>query len=236
MPVVVQLSDTHLTARRGPQDDALDRAVAALGRALAAPPDFVALSGDLADDGSVAALERVAAAVAPLGAPTLAVAGNHDLPGPIDEVFGRPAPVVVEGWRVVPLDTWLPGEIHGAADPDAAARLLDEDRTTPTIAFQHHPPAGPSTHPWFTLRRGPELLAVLAERPNVRALGAGHLHQAFHLDHRHLRLVGAPSTWYAIRHEGERWAKAPSAPIGALVWHLGPSGSVRAELVASGPA
>lgn len=233
--MVVQLSDTHLTARPGPQDDALVRAVAAVARSLDVAPDLVALTGDLADDGSVAALERVAAAVAPLGAPVLAVAGNHDLPGSIEEVLGPSAPVAVGGWRVVPLATWLPHEIHGAADPDAARTALDADATTPTLVVQHHPPLGPSTHPWFTLRRGPELLAVLAERPNVRALGAGHLHQAFHASHRQMLVVGAPSTWYAIRHEERRWAKAPSAPVGGVVWHLDAGGTARAQLVASAP-
>lgn len=233
MTVVVQLSDTHLRRERGPQDEALERAVAAVRRSLGAPPDLVVLSGDVADDGSEEALARVAELVAPLSAPVLALGGNHDLPGSIDAVFGPPEPRLVGGWRVVALDTFVAGEIHGSADPEAARAVLDADRTSPTVVFQHHPPVGPSSHPWFTLRRRAELLEVLAAQPQVRGLGAGHLHQAFHAAIGAVHVVGAPSTWYAIRHEGHRWAKAPSAVIGGVVWQLGDDGRVATSLVAA---
>ena len=231
MAVVVQISDTHLRSRRGAPDDALARAVAGLRRSLAAPPDLVALTGDLADDGSTDALRRVAALVKPLAAPVLALGGNHDRPGSIAEVFGPPAAVTVGAWRVVPLDTWVPNEIYGAADVDAARAALDADPSRSTLVVQHHPPLGPSTHPWFTLRHGDELLALLAERPHVRALGAGRLHQAFHARRRHLLAVGAPSTWYAIRHEADRWSKAPSGLVGSVVWHLDHDGTATARPV-----
>ncbi|HRW38922.1 MAG TPA: metallophosphoesterase [Aquihabitans sp.] len=235
MAVVVQLSDTHLRARVGPEDHALRRAVLAIRRALGVPPDAVALTGDLADDGSVAALERVAAAVAGFDAPIVALAGNHDLDESVERVFGPPGPLAADGWRIVPLATRVPGEVHGAVDVDAARAALADHAGHPTLLLAHHPPLGPSTHPWFTLRHGDGLLELLAERPDVRALGAGHLHQAFHVRRRALLVLGAPSTWYAIRHEGRRWAKAPSAPVGAVVWHLGSDGTARPALVPSLP-
>jgi 3',5'-cyclic AMP phosphodiesterase CpdA len=145
----------------------------------------------------------------------------------VADVFGPPSPVVVDGWCVVPLLTSVPGEIAGRADLARAKTALDGAEITglDVLVALHHPPAGPSTHPWFVLDGADRLLPDLARRPCVRAIATGHLHEAFVVATDGPPVVGAPSTLYAIRHTDDRWEKAPDALVGGTVWTLGPEGA-----------
>lgn len=224
MPTVLQLSDTHL--RQG--DDGPTRRVRATLRTVAATglaPDLVLLTGDLADDASVESCERLAALVSTFGAPVLAVAGNHDDPTAVATVFGPPTPVEVGDGRIVPLETTVAGQVPGAVDAGVAATLLDAGPDRPTLVAMHHPPHGPGHHPEFVLAGAEALCGVLAARPQVQAVASGHLHQAFDQTERGVRVVGAPSTWYAIRHEGIDFSADPAGVVGATVWRLGADGT-----------
>ncbi len=255
---VVQLSDTHLTARPGAGRHGRDpdrRVVAVLSAVRLAlggrSPELVALTGDLTEDGSEAACGRLAGLLAPLGAPVVAVPGNHDLGPEVEAVFGLPTPVELGGWRVVAVSSRLPGRIEGAVDPDAVLGLLGPgpvrpDRPAssggpassgalPTVLALHHPPEGPSGHPWFQLGGASRLLAGLAARPQVRLVLSGHLHQPFEHRRGPLSLLGAPSTLYAIRHEGRLWEPDDTVLCGARLLHLDPGGAWRTELVGIGP-
>jgi len=81
---VAQITDSHLRSDPGAgdysADEMLSRAVALVADAS---PDVLLLTGDIADDGSTEAYERVAQAVSVLGVPVLATAGNHDIPSDV---------------------------------------------------------------------------------------------------------------------------------------------------------
>ena len=103
MVTVLQISDTHFRAEphtpthRDP-DAALSATIAAV-RDLGA--DLVVLTGDLTDDGSLPALERLRDTIGQLSAPILAVAGNHDDAPNVREVFGSVDTVELGAWRVL---------------------------------------------------------------------------------------------------------------------------------------
>lgn len=234
MAIVLQVSDTHLRAHDegGPTSPSSCVAAAlAAARAAGVEPDLIVHTGDLADDGTVAACEGFARLLPSGGPPVLAVAGNHDLPDALAAVFGAAGPVTLGAWRVVPLTTWLSGEIHGALDVPAALALLDEAPDRPTLAVMHHPPDSPSTNPMFGVVGAEAFLAALATRPWVRALATGHLHQDFDRVAGGVRVVGAPSTFYAMEHDGERWRGAADGAVGTRVWELGDDGSFRHRVV-----
>jgi len=258
---VVQLSDTHLRAEPGPGRHGRDpdlRVAAVLSgirRTLGGgSPQLVLLTGDLTDDGSEEACRRLAGLLAGLGAPVVAVPGNHDAGEEVEAVFGRPAPVEIGGWRVVSVSSRLPGRVEGAVDPDAlldALDALDAGETPPTSAFTpgrsapavgmptvlalHHPPEGPSAHPWFQLGGASRLLDGLETRPQVRLVLSGHLHQPFERRRGPLCLLGAPSSLYAIRHEARSWVPDDTVGCGARLLHLDPGGGWWTELVTIGP-
>lgn len=234
---VLQLSDTHLVAEPGgpvhglDPDARLDDVLAAWAASDEAA-DLILLTGDLTDDGSVTACERLAAALGRLDAPVLATAGNHDRPDAVSAVFGSHHVAELDGWRVVAFDTSVPGEIHGAIDVPAALGALDALDARPTVVALHHPPLSRSSHPWFQLHGAEQLLAGLGDRPHVRGVVAGHLHDAVELSSASgVPVLGCPSTLYAITHRGDEMELGSDAPRGARIIELGDDGEMTSRLL-----
>jgi Icc protein len=233
---VLQVSDTHLTASPGERRGGRDPA-ARLGAVVAAwqdrgrRADAVLLTGDITDDASEAGCRRVAVQLARLDAPVLAVGGNHDAGPEITSVFGPARTLEVGGWRLIGVDSQQPGRVEGAVGPAEVLARIDGMDLRPTVLAVHHPPRGVSTHPWFQLEGGDELLDGLALRPQVRLVVSGHLHQPFEDRVGHLALLGAPSTLYALRHDGTAWDKDETVPTGARVLRLGDDGTWASELL-----
>lgn len=234
---VLQLSDTHLPVTPGPSGYGPDADVrlATVLEAWAATgetADLVLLTGDLADDGSRQGCERLAAAVSALGGPVLAIPGNHDRPEVVATTWGAPPVAAVGAWRVVGIDTTIPGEVHGTVDVAAAMALVDATSPHPTLLALHHPPISRSTHDQFRLLGASDLLAALVDRPHVRALVAGHLHDAADLEaDTGLAVLGAPSTLMALTHDGPDMEIAPDAPTGARVLRLADDGTFTSTIL-----
>lgn len=234
MATVLQISDTHLRNEAGATvendpDAALVATIEAVGQVKA---DLVLLTGDLADDGSLAALGRLRDLVEPRAVPVLAVGGNHDEVGNVRAVFGTADMVEVGSWRVLAVESAIPGCIHGAVDVDELTCRLDRLDGRPTLIAIHHPPRSTSTHPWFQLIGAEQMLAALVDRPNVRAVASGHLHEAFRLHAGGLELCGSPSTYYAIEHSGDEYRVVRDGVVGAQVLTLGDGGAFSCEPVA----
>ncbi len=82
---LIHVSDLHCGKR---EDSAVEEALR--GLVSAARPDLVVATGDLAHRGRRAQHERAAVLLRGLGAPVLAVPGNHDLPHTFPARFARP--------------------------------------------------------------------------------------------------------------------------------------------------
>lgn len=231
---LLQISDTHLRVDPsfshrvlGSPDEQLHRSLAAVDLS----PDLVVLSGDLADDGSVEGLLRLRTAIERFDAPVLAVAGNHDRQASVDEVFGPMGPIELGGWRIVPVPTLVEGRDDGRVDATTAAALLDDDRL-PTVVVMHHPPCSNSTHPIFVLEGAETFIDALAARPHVRLILSGHLHEVFELPAGHSTVLGAPSAYYAMHHDGPAFRPVFDEPVGVRIIELGDDGSFAHRVVA----
>ena len=233
MAVVVQISDSHLRAEPNtPVDENPDASLLATFDAVRdVHADLVLLTGDLADDGSLAALDRVRAVADEFASPILAVGGNHDDVANVCTVFGAADTAKVGAWRIVGVDSVIPGEIHGAVDVDELTDRLDRLDDRPTLIAIHHPPRSPSTHPMFQLIGAEQMLAALRARPHVRAVVSGHLHEAFDRSDGSLQLYGAPSSCYAIQHDGDAYETSEDGIVGAQVLTLGDDGSISCKRV-----
>jgi Icc protein len=235
--VVLQLSDTHLRATAGDlvfgrDPDERLTAVLRAWTATGQTADLVLLSGDLADDGSSAGCARLAEAVARVGAPVLAIPGNHDLPEVVAATWGGADVAEVGRWLVVGVDTTVPGEVHGAVDVPAVTARLDALEARPTLLALHHPPISRSTGDQFRLDGADDLLEALARRPAVRAVVAGHLHDAVDLAAPDgLPVLGCPATVVAITHDGDEMEIAPEATTGARVIELHDDGSLTSHIL-----
>jgi predicted phosphodiesterase len=164
----------------------------------AAGVDLAIIKGDIADSGLPDQFEVAAQTFAGFDMPHHAFLGNHDhlalLQGEPVDGYGllgqEPAPRVVEhaGWRLVLLDTNLPGEHHGVFPEERLGWLegvLSETREggEPALLFMHHHPVPPEhaggypnsigLDPQHSLR----LFDVIAQCSQVRGVLVGHTHR-----------------------------------------------------------
>lgn len=205
---ILHLSDTHLMGSETLHSGAVDT-VAAYTFILeafenAGPLDLVVVSGDASDDGSPASYGILRSLTGDFAARHGAVAiyamGNHDERAGFREVLGNghpgevaaspsgfagmDAPVVgfseVAGYRILTLDSSVPGRTHGfldAAQLDWLRLVLAKDSPHGTVLVIHHPPVPPLTalHQGIELINAPALAQAL-EGSDVLAILSGHYH------------------------------------------------------------
>lgn len=194
---ILHLSDTHLVGGTNPLYGAVD-SQAKLAELFARlevsgqKPEAIVFTGDLADKGEPQAYSKLRDIVAPvaarMGARLIWAMGNHDnrenlksaLLGeapdmaPVDRVY------LVNGLRIITLDTTVPGYHHGelsGAQLNWLRNVLKAPAPEGTILAMHHPPV-PSVQDLTVLvelRHQRDLAAVL-EGTDVRSIIAGHLH------------------------------------------------------------
>jgi 3',5'-cyclic-AMP phosphodiesterase len=209
---VIQFTDPHLygseneTLRGIATLPALKSALAdalAYTQASAWPPDALLVTGDLVQDDPTgyAHIRRVFGS---LGMPVLCIPGNHDDPVAMRrELRGEPFTVGgfadFDSWRIVLLDSCLPGSATGRLSEQSLEQLDEALRTADgrhcLVTLHHHPVAMSSR--WLDrvgLENSAEFLKVIDRHQNVRAIVWGHVHQAYEGLRRNVRLLATPST------------------------------------------
>lgn len=238
MATILQLSDTHLVAKRGgpvygkDPDAQLDAALDACAD-QAGTVDLVLVSGDLSDDGSRESYRRLAARLGPIGAPVLAFGGNHDDPVLLARHFDTAATTRLGRWSIVVMDTARPPQTHGTVDIATATTLLATavEPGDPILLAMHHPPISPSTRHAFSLDGAGDLIDLVAATPQVRAIVSGHLHEPFEMSLPNgAPVLGAPSTLTGAVHHGDTYDPGPGAVTGARIVTLNDDGTVTSEV------
>lgn len=163
-------------------------------------PDAVLLTGDLTDLGTPTEMALLSERLAPLTMPIMAVPGNHDRRDTFRETFDLPwASETNLSWtvdigsvRVIGLDTLVANrdqvhsleemEHHGEFDAERADwldRALSEASGRPTLLAMHHPPfvTGIGWMDAMGLRGADRFAEVIANRPHLTRIVAGHLHR-----------------------------------------------------------
>jgi Icc protein len=208
---ILHLSDTHLTRRPGLNEDGVDpreslRRILHDCRELPGV-DAVVVTGDVADDGSpeayADALDLVGAFAGQRRIPAVFSTGNHDERVAFAAVLGsghfdaggrdspehrldsadgaRAAVTLVAGYRIITLDSLVPGKGYGqvsAAQLDWLRDVLAEPAPRGSVLAFHHPPVvvpGVAVQDALGLRNGPDLAATIAGT-DVRVVLCGHFH------------------------------------------------------------
>jgi 3',5'-cyclic AMP phosphodiesterase CpdA len=195
---IAQISDLHikppgsLAYGRVDTAAALERCVAALN-AFRPKPDFVVISGDLADTPTAEEYQYLERLLAPLELPFAGIPGNHDSrelmraafpsaayafpSGPLDQR------VEIAGIDLLLLDSSVPGKPHGVLAASSLQWLeatLATSPDRPALVFLHHPPF--RTGIWHmdrqNLLNAAEFAAIVSRYPRVQRIAAGHVHRA----------------------------------------------------------
>lgn len=155
-------------------------------------PDAIVFTGDLADKGEPAAYRKLRGLVEPfaaqLGAELVWVMGNHDDRAELRKFLLDEAPsmapldrvCMIDGLRIIVLDTSVPGHHHGEIRASQLGWLAEELATPApdgTILALHHPPIPSVLDMAVTVElRDQAALGRVLRGTDVRAILAGHLH------------------------------------------------------------
>lgn len=243
---LLHLSDPHLfeDASRslyGVNTEATFRAT--LARALAGAPaslDAVLVTGDVAEDGCRGTYERFRSAMAGLGVPVLCLPGNHENRDALNSILDQPPLQYcgsrdLPGWRIVMLDSHVPGEDWGRLADTELARLdheLAAAGNRHVLLCLHHQPV-PVGSPWldnYGLRNAEALQALLDRHDGVRGVLFGHVHQAFDRTLRGIRMLSTPATCAQFTPD-TRTCVMDLRPPGFRWLQLMPTGVIETEVV-----
>lgn len=242
---LLHVTDTHLFATRDGRlrgVDTLHSLTAVLDRAARdrRPADAILVTGDIAQDESRGAYLHFRELLAARGLPVWCLPGNHDAPDLMREALAD-APFAVGGamragdWCIVLLDSHRPGEHGGRLTPAELARLrstLEENRDAPVlIALHHHAlPLGSRWLDELRLHDAQDLLGIVDEAPQVRAIVAGHVHQESDIARRGVRYLTTPSTCFQFLPHADEFA-IDTRPPGFRWLDLHADGSFGTEVV-----
>lgn len=160
--------------------------------------DCTIIKGDIADAGLPEQFETAARVFAGFERPHHPFLGNHDhlqrLEGREVDGYGilgaDPAPrhLDLAGWRLILLDTTIPGSHDGAFGPQRREWLADalaesQRLGMPTLLFTHHQPVPPEHRDSYPNSIGMDpddslaLFDLLRHAPHVKGMLIGHTHR-----------------------------------------------------------
>lgn len=205
---IVQLTDSHIFAdaqQRLLGVDTLASLNAVIDQVQLECPnmDLVLATGDITQDAAAQSYRNFIEAVSRIPAPCHWIPGNHDDAVLMAEL-GRAhdlnrAWVDIGAWRVVLLDSSVPGKVHGMLDQ---RQLLQLDEALASagsrhvlVCLHHHPvPIGSDWMEPLGLQNADQLMSRLEADHRVRAVLWGHIHQQLEQQHGTIRLLASPST------------------------------------------
>jgi Icc protein len=175
-----------------------------------------------------------------LGLPVLCLPGNHDVPEAMSrELAGEP--FVLGGfvdlgrWRIVLLDSCIPGAAGGALSAPSLATLEQALATAGTrhcmVCLHHHPV--PMSSRWLDrvgLTNAAEFLHTIDRHRNVRAIVWGHVHQTYDAVRKGVRLLATPSTCAQFLPNADNFTVDPRPPAYRTL-ELRADGSLLTEVV-----
>jgi Icc protein len=222
---IAQISDCHVAAdpdalyRGQNADENLARIVHAVRQWQ---PQLVMVTGDVSEDGSRESYKRTSSLLGRIGAPVMALPGNHDdavlmsryFPaGPWDGPYEKEA----GDWQLVLLDSTMSGQVSGAFSPRELQQLQQtlsgSDKLYRLLALHHQPvPVGAAWIDRYRLESPQQFLRVVDQTAGTRCIAWGHVHHDFRLERKDCLLFGAPSSVANSLPGTERFTLDPSGP------------------------
>jgi len=223
---LLQITDTHLN---GPEEGHLLgmktlhslNCVLDIVRAERPRIDAFLVTGDIAQDGSIRAYERLHKLLEPFHCPSFWLEGNHDNPRSmysvacgtehLERIIRTPK------WQIIMLNTQVPGAVYGRLRNDQLDLLEKALKEKPDlhtlITFHHHPlNMGSEWIDRIGIKNAAEFRGLIAKHPQVRAVLWGHVHQESDQEIDGVRYLSTPSTCVQFSPQTEDFSIDTRAP------------------------
>ena len=197
----------------------------------------VIISGDIAQEPSKKAYQRIAKLLHELPFPCYCLAGNHDKPSYLKTYFNsknlhNTDHLDLDKWRVIFLDTSKSGHPDGHLTEEQLKNLksLLKTKQHVLIAMHHHPI--PINSKWMDdirLQEANSFLQIVNQHQQIKAVIFGHIHQEFDEIHNGTRYLGNISTCIQFTPNKEDMIFSNQTP-GYREINLLPNGTIKTSI------
>jgi 3',5'-cyclic-AMP phosphodiesterase len=224
---IIQLTDLHLFAT--PEQvlanlqtaDSFNAVLTTLQH-LQPQADLILLTGDLSQDESLASYQYLYQRLQGLNVPIHWIPGNHDCVPTMHQglnrgPFSSQNVLTVGGWRIILLNSVVPGRVEGklsATELRWLVQELQQAKHVPTlIALHHHPvPIHSNFMDRINLQNAHDLLTIIDQHEQIKVVIFGHIHQEFQTQRRQVYYLGTPSTCFQLQPGAEQFALDHAQP------------------------
>ena len=234
---LVQMTDLHLMASAEARFKGVDSRLNFLkGLALAQTlqPDWLILTGDLAQEEVTETYQWLAAQLHASGLRWQWLPGNHDDPLLMQAFCPTGFYLSQQGWQLLGLNSQSPGEVAGRLDQQELQRL-DAALQQPQpllLALHHHPLAvGSAWMDALALQQNEALWSRLDKASQPLVLLCGHVHQAAHWCRGAVEVYATPATSLQFAPEQAHFSLDLEAPPGLRWIDLYPEGHWETQIV-----
>ncbi len=242
---VVQITDTHLYADPNKHLLGLNTqdSFAAVLQALDEQPwqaDLLLLTGDLAQDESLAAYQRLAQQIAPFKTPAYWIPGNHDnyhlmTTSLTASPLHTDKSIIKKNWQFILLNSQIPGKVPGLlakSELEFLKQCLQQYPQHHTAICFHHPPV-PIQCGWLDsllLQNPLDFFALIDQYPQVKCIINGHIHQQFEGWYKQVPIYTTPSTCIQFKPETQKFA-LDIIPPGFRYFEFYADGSIKTQVL-----
>ncbi|MFI4956579.1 MAG: 3',5'-cyclic-AMP phosphodiesterase [Gammaproteobacteria bacterium] len=179
-------------------------------------PDLILLTGDLAQDETVTAYQKLVDELTVFHCPKYGFPGNHDDEQHMLSIFRENhlqenREIIVGNWNLILLNTQKRHAVEGLLSDEQLEFLDNSLGMYPehsTMIFMHHPPM-PVGSAWIDrlILSNPEpFWETLARYHHVNAIVCGHVHQTFSGVRNGIQVLTTPSTCFQFAARSQKFA------------------------------
>jgi len=188
---VLQITDSHLTAKPGSKLYGVDTAhalknIVSAVKQLHPSPNVIIATGDLAEDGSKEAYTRLRKLLAELNIPVYVLPGNHDDLSQMHSSFNSngffcTSNASIADWGFIFVNSQVVGHSHGYVSTTGLNELkknISDLDGKPILVALHHTPTHVCPSFGCQLKNARAFTDLLNKSPNIKGVIAGHTHNA----------------------------------------------------------
>lgn len=175
--------------------------------------DLIILSGDLSQDGTAEAYQRIAKMMQVFNVPVYWVLGNHDNETVMMQHYPmlnivNDKQIIGHNWQLVLLNSQKVGAVEGVVDPsqlEFMKKCLRENPQLFSLVLLHHQalPVGSEWLDELGLENAQMFWDSLVPFPNVKVVICGHVHQDNKKKYKNIDCYTVPSTCIQFKNQDE---------------------------------